>query len=421
MNPLPAAAPKPRINYFVVVLLNCILFETGVIANAVGALLPDMIRDLRLSYTLAALLPFSYFIAFGVISIPAGILTEKLSAKKVVVASFVLAFAGTFSFAIRPQYPVVLISLFLVGCWLAAGQIPLYPLLKSACGGENLAFFTVLTNMMYGLGSMLSPHVYSMAVQRLAAPGSGGLVGKGLSRLVQGSFNWVSLYWIFSAVLAVTIGVLIFVKFPRVQLTEEERAGSLQVYLGLLKNPTVLLFVCGVLCYSACEQGNANWMSQFLKAYHGCDPETTGARTLSWFWTLLTAGCAGGMLLIKIFESRRVVTVSSLLALGCFSCAILGNRTMALIFFPLVGLFLSVLWPLIAELALNSLEKHHGALMGILFSSAVGGAFGPVLIGRIADVAGLRAGMLVLFLPLAYIAFLGVRARPLVKNATMRS
>jgi fucose permease len=124
------------------------------------------------------------------------------------------------------------------------------------------------------------------------------------------------------------------------------------------------------------------------------------------------------MLLVKFFESRRIVTVFSLLAVGCFSCAVLGNKTMALIFFPLVGLFLSVLWPLIAELALNSLEMHHGALMGILFSSAVGGAFGPLVIGRLADLVGLRAGMLVLYFPLLYIAFLGIQARPLVTNAT---
>lgn len=421
MTPPARAMPGRQINYFVIVLLNCILFETGVIANALGALMPDMIRDLRLSYTLAALLPFSYFIAFGVISIPAGILTERLSAKKVVIASFVLAFVGTFLFAVRPQYQLVLLSLFLVGCWVAAGQIPLYPLLKTACGGENLAFFTVLTNLMYGLGSMVSPHVYSATVQRLAGPANGGAFGRIVGRLVQGTFPWVALYWIFSAVLAVTVGVLIFVKFPRVGLTDEERAGTLPVYLGLLRNPVVLLFVFGVLAYSACEQGNANWISQFLKTYHGCDPATTGARTLSWFWTLLTAGCAAGMLVLKIFESRRVVTFSSLLALVCFSCAVLGNRTMALIFFPLVGLFLSVLWPLIAELALNSLEKHHGALMGILFSSAIGGAFGPLLIGRLADLAGLRAAMLVLYLPLAYLVFLGVRARPLVRNATLRS
>jgi fucose permease len=411
-----------RINYSAIVILNCVLFETGFIANAVGALMPDIIRDLKLSYTLAAFLPFSYFIAFGFISVPAGILSERFTPKKVVIASFFVGLAGTLTFALHPHYSVVLFSLFMIGCWLAAGQIPLYPLMRIACGGENLAFFSVLTNMMYGLGSIASPRLYSLLAQRLADPQSGeSPVIDALRCMVARSFDWVSVYWIFSALIISTIFALLLVKLPRGELTEEERSGTLPIYLGLLKNPTVILFALGVFSYSSCEQGNANWMSQFLLAYHGANPQTTGAGTLSWFWTLLTAGCLAGMLLVKLFDSRRILTVASMLALVSFTCAIFGNRTMALVCFPLVGLFASVLWPLIAALALNSVERHHGAMTGILFSSAVGGAIGPVIIGKLADLVGLRLGLTFLYVPFLYIAFLGIRARPLVANATLRA
>ena len=154
------AMRKTRINYSAIIVLNCILFEIGIIVSAVGALMRDIIRDLRLNYTLATFLPFSYYIAFGFISIPAGILSERFTAKKVVIVSFVLGLLGAFSFAMHPHYSVVLLSLFMIGCWLAAGQIPLNPLMRTACSGENLAFFTILTNMMYGLGSIVSPHLH---------------------------------------------------------------------------------------------------------------------------------------------------------------------------------------------------------------------------------------------------------------------
>jgi len=32
-------------------------------------------------------------------------------------------------------------------------------------------------------------------------------------------------------------------------------------------------------------------VSRFLQVYHGLDPQVEGARTVSWFWGLMTAGC----------------------------------------------------------------------------------------------------------------------------------
>jgi uncharacterized membrane protein YedE/YeeE len=49
----------------------------------------------------------------------------------------------------------------------------------------------------------------------------------------------------------------------------------------------------------------ANWISKFLSAYHGIDPQTKGASTVSLFWGLMTAGCLLGLLLLKLFDSRR--------------------------------------------------------------------------------------------------------------------
>jgi MFS transporter, FHS family, L-fucose permease len=411
--------PKTRINYSAILLLSLVLFECGMVANAIGAVIPDAIRDLRLSYTTAALLPFTYFISYGFISIPAGILCERTSAKGVVVTSYILGFAGLISFALHPSYAIVLVSLFVIGCWLAAAQIPLFPLMRLAGGSENLAFFNSMTSVMYGAGSILIPHIYSELVQRLQSPEARGPTIRLFAYQVSGSYPWVSIYWLFSFVVLITTLVLFWAPLPQPKLTEEERAGTLPVYLALLKDRRVLIYAAGVFAYGACEQGTSNWLSQFLKSYHGLDPQTQGASILSWYWALLTLGCVAGILLLKLFDSRRLLFVSALLSAAAFSGAIFGSKAVSVVCFPLVGLFESVLWPIIIELALNSLEKHHGALMGILFTSITGAAFGPFVVGRLADTFGLRAGLTALYLPFLFMAYIGIWARPLVKNATI--
>jgi FHS family L-fucose permease-like MFS transporter len=88
--------------------------------------------------------------------------------------------------------------------------------------------------------------------------------------------------------------------------------------------------------------------------------------------------------------------------------------------FPLVGFAAAVMWPVIFSLALNSVERHHGSFSGILCTGVIGGALVPLLIGRLGDAFGLRQGMLVLYLTLGYILSIGLWARPLVANKTVR-
>lgn len=67
----------------------------------------------------------------------------------------------------------------------------------------------------------------------------------------------------------------------------------------------VWLYFAPVFEHVACEQGTADGISTFLHEYHGYDPQTTGAATVSWFRGLLTARCVAGILLLKLFGSRR--------------------------------------------------------------------------------------------------------------------
>jgi len=174
-----------------------------------------------------------------------------------------------------------------------------------------------------------------------------------------------------------------------------------------------------VFAYVGSEQGTANWMSEFLSKYHGYDPHTTGATAVSWFWGLLTAGCFIGMLLLKIFDSRYVLIGTCLGALLCLTAALFGPANVSVIAFPLIGLFASVMWPILVSLGLNSVSEHHGSFAGILSTGIMGGAVVPVIIGRIGDHFGLRAGVAFLYVTFACVLSVGFWAKPLISNATV--
>lgn len=404
----------------IVLLVFLIFFVVSFLTNILGPLVPDIIRSFSLSLTLAGFLPFSFFVAYGVMSIPAGVLLDRFGQKPILIAAFLLAFAGSFLFASVPTFTVALMSLFMIGTGMTMTQVAINPLLRVAGGEEHFAFYSVMGQLVFGSASFLSPHVYSYLVTNLQdrTAADTGILGL-LAGLVPSALPWVSLYWVFTVVTLAMILVLGFVRLPKVELREEERAGAAGSYLELLKNRSVWLFFFGIFAYVGTEQGVANWVSRFLESYHGLDPQVEGARAVSYFWGLLTAGCLLGLVLLKLYDARKVLVGFTAAAMISLAAALLGPTSVSFVAFMLVGFFLSVMWSVVFSLALNSVSEHHGSFSGILCTGIVGGAVVPALVGWLGDQLGLRIGMMVIFVPLAYILSIGLWARPLIDNATV--
>jgi fucose permease len=227
------------------------------------------------------------------------------------------------------------------------------------------------------------------------------------------------MYWIFTVVAAVMVLVLLVVRLPIVERTKDEQAGTTDMYRSLLRKPMVWLFFLCIFAYVASEQGTSVWMSKFLSQYHGFDPHVDGARAVSRFWGLMTIGCLGGMFLLKLFDSRKVLIAFSVGALACLTAALFGTARVSLFAFPAIGFFASVMWPTVISLALNSVEEYHGSFAGILCTGIMGGAVIPFVIGSVGDVFGLRTGMLVLYLTFGCVFSVGFWAKPIISNKTV--
>jgi FHS family L-fucose permease-like MFS transporter len=413
------SSSMPR-NRTMVGIVFLTFFVMSLLTNILGPLVPDIISSFKVSLTAAALLPFSFFIAYGVMSIPAGFLVERFGEKPVMIAAFLAGTLGSLSFALHPSYQVAVVSLFVMGSGMATLQTAINPLLRVAGGEEHFAFNSAFAQLIFGLASFLSPYLYSYLVLNLGtgADKTNPLLTI-LSRLTPPELPWASMYWIFAVFTVLIIGVLLLTRFPIVERTEDEQAGSLAMYGSLFRKPMVWAFFLCVFAYVGSEQGTADWISKFLSQYHGYDPHTTGATAVAWFWGLLTTGCFVGMLLLKVLDSRYVFIGTSCGALACLTLALFGPAKVSVIAFPAIGLFASVMWPILVSLALNSVSEHHGSFAGILSTGIMGGAVVPIIVGRIGDHYGLRPGMSFLYVTFGAVLSVGFWAKPLITNATI--
>ncbi|MFA5329735.1 MAG: sugar MFS transporter [Prolixibacteraceae bacterium] len=407
-------------NYGIVLLIMFIFFVISFLTNIIGPLIPEVIKGFNVSKGMAGLLNFSFFIAYGVMSIPAGMLTERFKEKKVITGAFLLATFGAFLFSFFPGFGIYLASLFLIGMGMAILQVAINPLLRVSGGEENFAFTSVLAQLFFGGASYLSPLMYSYLVTNLSSGNASNVLLSTLDKLVPENLKWVSVYWIFGLIAFTMVIIILFSKFPKVELNEDEKVGNLGTIKELLKNKYVVLFFFGIFAYVGTEQGVASWISKFLEEYHGMNAEVEGAKATSWFWGLLTIGCFLGLGLLKLMDSKLVLRIFSIAAMISLATALITRDGMTAYYgFIGVGFFASVMWSIVFSLALNSLKNNHGAFSGILCSGIIGGAVVPLIVGVLGDAIGLRGGMSFVFLTLSYILSISFWAKPLIKNKTI--
>jgi len=410
-----------RRNKFVVILILCIWFVISFITNILGPIMPVLIDNFQLSLTLAAFLPFSFFLAYGIMSIPAGMMIEQFGEKASMLVAFGLTFTGSLLFSLFPVYIMALASLFIIGIGMAMLQVIINPLMREAGGEEHFAFNSALAQLIFGAASFISPFVFTYLMHELSNyTGGGNLFIQTLSTLISRELPWSSLYWLFSLIILFMILVISFVKLPKVELKEDEKVGAFQSYLDLFRKKQVIHYFLGIMAYVGTEQGLANWMSKFLKTYHHFNPEIEGASAIAWFWGLMSVGCLLGLIILKLIDSKLALKVFTLLAMITVAIALFGPAEFSLWAFPLTGFFLSIMFSVIFSLALNSEDKHHGSFSGILCSGIFGGALVPLIIGWIGDQIGLRFAMLFLYITLGYILAIPFWAKPLVNNKTIK-
>ncbi|MGI9392526.1 MAG: MFS transporter, partial [Parvibaculales bacterium] len=365
----------------IVFFILCIWFVVSFVTNILGPLTPIIIENFSLSYKMASFLPFSFFLAYGLASIPAGALIERLGMKKALLIAFGLNFVGAFAFALFPVYLVALASLFTIGVGMAMTQVVINPLMRTAGGEENFAFFSVMGQLVFGFASFVSPAVFTYLMVSIPNKAAQNPLVGFLDVLTPDRLPWVALYWVFGFAFFVMIAVVMRTRLPKAELAEDEKTGSFDVYVALFKERYVQAFFLGLICYVGLEQGATIWMSEFLSVYHGVDPKTLGAASVGKFWGLMSLGCLVGLGLLKLVDSKVLLRFACGLAALCLVFAVFGSESQALFCFPMIGFFISIMFSIIFSLALNSAKEHHGAFSGILCTGIFGGALMPFIMG----------------------------------------
>lgn len=419
MTSLSSQTANSQRSVLAVILVLVTFLAISIITGVMGPIFPSLKNDFHINNTIAACFPFAFFIAYGVMSIPAGLLTERIGERRVMILAFIMAALGSLSFASYPTLSIALMSLFCIGSAMALLQVVINPLLRVSGGEENYAFYSMMGQLIFAVGGMIAPQLFSSLVQGIQG-GEAGVLVTLLSGVVPSSMPWVSLYWFFVVISMALLVAIFCIRLPSVELNDDEKVGGIKLCLTLFSNKTVLLFFFGIMAYVGAEVGITTSMSLFLQTYHGLDPVTAGADAITAFWQAMAVGCFVGLGLMKLLDSAKVLLIFSAAAIISYLFALFSPLNVSLWAYTATGFFLSVMYPAIFSLGLNSLRQHHGSAAGIFCTGIAGGALVPLIVGIVADLSGdYRTGALFVILPLTYVLSIGLWAKPFIRNKTV--
>ena len=395
-----------------IVFLNLLFFQVGLLESIMSALIPEMIQSFEINYGLASVMTFAYFLAFTLFCIPAGIAGSKYSSRKILFFALLFAFVGILIFVIFLKYQTSVVSLFIIGSANAIIQVNVIPVLRKICGAKNLAFLTTLNQLMFSLGAFFSPVIYSWLTSNMIH-GECFFPINILLHIIPKGYEWTSAYWFFMVLILSMMVMMVLMRFPDQEKAISSAPTGNDAYKELFRNKYVIFFFLAMVACISFDQGITAWMSKFFQDVHGLNPLTEGASLLSSYWLLFIVGCFAGMILLKFFDSRKVLAVLTVCAIITLFFALHGETHISKIAYPMVAIFQSSMWPIIMALAFNSVTKHHEVLSGFMFTAAIGGALGPMIIGSMGDLFGLETSLHYLFLPLLVVLSVVFWAKPL--------
>ena len=232
--------------------------------------------------------------------------------------------------------------------------------------------------------------------------------------------DWLSVY-VVVAVLALASALLWWLTDldeSASRSTAQDAPAGYRATLTLLVLPSTIAFLAAIFLYVLVEQSVGTWLPTFNNEVLHL-PSAMSVQVSSIFVAALAVGRLGASGLVARLGWLRLLlgclAAVALLVLatlpstrGITPRADIGwlNAPIAAYIFPLIGVFMAPIYPIVSSVVLSALPRHrHAAMVGLMvIFSALGGTIGSLITGLVFDRFSGQTAFYLVLVPLALIA-----------------
>jgi FHS family L-fucose permease-like MFS transporter len=402
------------------VSVTTLFFAWGFITVTVDPLIAAMKSIFHLSYAEVMLTQFAFFMAYGLVSLPGAALVARLGYARSILTALGIMIVGCLwaPFATRiGAFGLVLVSLFIIASGITILQVAANPLAASLGPPAGSHFRLTLSQAFNSLGTALAPYLASSVLL------AGGIFAVKAGATVTAaqraqSLRHIDFGFLCVAGLIVLLGLFIWSVRGKLAVAVADSGMSARgqgtgggAVAEALRSRWAVLGAAAIFLYVGSEVSIGSAMTNFLHRpdVFGIPLEQAG-KWVSLYWGGAMVGrFIGSALLTRLRASVLLATCAAVAALLCVAIshapgALAGWAALS------VGLFNSIMFPVIFTLTLERSTASSAATSGLLCMAIVGGAVLPVVVGRIADAAGLREAYVVPMVAYLCIGAFGIAA-----------
>ncbi len=437
-------------------ILTTLFFLWGVLTSLNDILVPHLKGAFQLQHWQAQLIQFSFFGAYFLMSIPAGLVIRRIGYKRGIVLGLVLMGIGAFTFypaSIVKVYGLFLLGLFILASGITVLQVAANPYVAVLGAPATAASRLNLSQGFNSLGHTIAPLFGAWLILQNTEVVD--------VETVQGPYIFMGGVLLFIAL------IFSFLNLPAIEYEETKREG-----FRLTDYPHLLLGALAIFFYVGAEVSVGSFLVEYFKAEPtiNLDNKTAGSYVAFYWGGAMVGRFIGSVALSdRQYERRKplymavfplvaflvvliLVNVRGLdpaMAYGFLIMLVLnylaftfGKHTssamlalfaacnMALLVVTMttggvvamwavlgMGLFNSIMWSNIFTLAIANLKQYTSYGSSLLVMMIAGGAILPLLQGVVADAGGvsIKLSFIVPLLAYAYLVFYGMKGSQIRK------
>ena len=347
--------------------------------------------DFQLNNTTANFLTSMVFLWFLIISVPTGVLMNKIGRKKTVLLSLGVTVVALLIPTIHYSMWGMVISFSLLGIGNALMQVSLNPLLSDIVSQRKVT-------------SMLTFGQFIKAIASFSAP----LIAARAALMFD---NWKLLFPLFMIIAILAIVCLGFSKIEE-QSRADAKVSGFKDCFALLADKTVLLCFIGIVCHVGIDVGTNLTAPKLLIENSELTLNEAGVATSIYFLSRLVGCLLGSFILSRVSLESFLSFCVFLIDVGCILLLFVDNQYLIFGCIALIGFGNSNVFSILFSQAINHLPEKKNEVSGLMIMGLFGGTIFPFTMGIVSDIFDSQLGAIsVLLVGVAYLMVLSERIK----------
>lgn len=368
----------------IVIIINYIIF--AMLLNSVGILIQKSMNVYGVSPVAASTLELFKDMSIAFASFLLGSFLPRLGYKRGFILSLLVVMIGCLSMYYGNSFANVQILFAVTGISFAVVKVSVYALIgQISPDKKSLNSFLSIVESVFMLGIALAYILFPLFYNE------------------QNPDAWLQIYLLIAVLVLLSILVVYFTKF---NITDKAVVASpLKDFTGMLrlmKRPIVLIFAISAFLYVMTEQGIMSWLPTFNERVLHL-PEKISVNIalilalsiaagrffsgllvnyVKWIFIVITGLVGAALIIVLILPQTNNLNLGPIQNLQ--DVPLIGY------IFPLIGLFLAPIYPLMNSVVLGVTDRTlHSSMAGLLtFFSALGGTLGSRIVGYLFESIG---------------------------------